>query len=78
MGGPRHSSGHSFRLYRLPRAKAYFQEAAFDVAHARVRPSRWAGPVAPAAKPRPVRAAAAQIQPIWVKPFSPFSFLYSF
>ena len=75
--GPRRLSGGAFPLHRLPRAKAYFLEAAFDVAPARVRPSHWAGPVAPAAKPRPVRAAAAQIQPIWVKPFSPFSFLYS-
>ena len=46
VGGPARLSGDGFRRYRLSRAKAYFQEAAFDVAPARVRPSRWAGPMA--------------------------------
>ena len=47
VGGPARLSGDGFRCNRLSRAKAYFHEAASDVAPARVRPSRWAGPVAP-------------------------------
>ena len=64
VGGPARLSVDDFRYYRLSRAKAYFQEAASNMAPARVQPSRWAGPL-------PISRLARMIR---VKP--PFSFFF--
>ena len=64
VGGPARLSGDGFRRYRLSRAKAYFQEAASNMAPARVQPSRWAGPL-------PISRLARMIR---VKSPFPFSF----